>query len=98
MFLLFFISIFLFLVGAYGLFLSRKSIIILLISLELILLSLDLNFIVFSVYLDDLLGQIYTLLILTVTAAESAIGLAITICFYRLRGGISVDFIKLLKG
>ena len=61
-------------------------------------LSININFIVISCYLDDLLGQIYSLLILTVAAAETSIGLAIIIVYYRLRGGISVDLISLLKG
>jgi len=78
-------------------FLSRKHIIIILISLELILLSTNINFVIFSVFLDDILGQIYALLVLTVAAAESALGLAILIVYYRLRGGISIDLIALLK-
>lgn len=78
-------------------FLSRKHVIIILISLELILLSININFVVFSIFLDDLLGQIYALLVLTVAAAESALGLAILIVYYRLRGGISIDLINLLK-
>ena len=78
-------------------FLSRKHVIIILISLELILLSTNINFVIFSVFLDDLLGQIYALLVLTVAAAESALGLAILIVYYRLRGGISIDLISLLK-
>lgn len=79
-------------------FLSRKDIIIILISLELILLAVDINFVVFSIYLDDLLGQVYTLLVLTVAAAELSIGLAILIVYYRLRGGISIDLLSLIKG
>jgi len=78
-------------------FLSRKHIIIVLISLELIYIALSINFVVFSIFLDDILGQIYCLLILTVAAAESALGLALLIIYYRLRGGISVDLISLLK-
>jgi len=92
-----FISISLFLIGTFGMFLSRKHVIIILISLELILLSTNINFVIFSVFLDDLLGQIYALLVLTVAAAESALGLAILIVYYRLRGGISIDLISLLK-
>jgi len=78
-------------------FLSRKHIIIILISLELIYIALSINFVVFSIFLDDILGQIFCLLILTVAAAESALGLALLIIYYRLRGGISVDLISLLK-
>tara|TARA_B110001454_G_scaffold205396_1_gene214954 strand:- start:2144 stop:2440 length:297 start_codon:yes stop_codon:yes gene_type:complete len=92
------LSIILFIIGSCGMFLFRKHIINILISLELIILSLNLNFIVFSCYLDDLLGQIYSLFILTVAAAESSIGLAIIIVYYRLRGGISIDLLSLLKG
>jgi len=91
-------SIVLFVIGSFGMFLSRKHIIIVLISLELILLAVSFNFIIFSVFLDDFMGQLFALLILTIAAAESAIGLAILIVYYRLRGGISIDFINLLKG
>jgi len=93
-----FISFFIFLVGVSGLFLTRKHIILLLLSVELIFLSINYNFIIFSVFMDDMLGQYYALCILTVAAAESAIGLAILVIFYRLRGGISLDLINLLKG
>jgi NADH-quinone oxidoreductase subunit K len=81
-----------------GLFLTRKHIILLLLSIELIFLSINYNFIIFSVFMDDMLGQYYALCILTVAAAESAIGLAILVIFYRLRGGISLDLVNLLKG
>jgi len=93
-----FLSFFIFLVGVSGLFLTRKHIILLLLSVELIFLSINYNFIIFSVFMDDMLGQYYALCILTVAAAESAIGLAILVIFYRLRGGISLDLINLLKG
>lgn len=92
------ISFNIFLIGVLGICLARKHIIIILISLELILLSINFNFICGSVFFDDLLGQIYALLVLTVAAAETAIGLALLIIYYRLRGGISVDLITLLKG
>jgi len=92
------LSLILFIIGTCGMFLFRKHIINILISFELIILSLNLNFIVFSCYLDDLMGQIYSLFILTVAASESSIGLAIIIIFYRLRGGISIDLLSLLKG
>jgi len=78
--------------------LSKKNILMFLISLELILLAASINFIGFSIFLDDFLGQIYSLMILTVGAAESALGLAILIVYYRLRGGIKIDMINLLKG
>lgn len=97
MFSYIFLSSILFFFGVFGMFFSRKHIIVILLSLELILLSVDINFCIFSVFLDDLLGQIFALLILTVAAAESSIGLAILIIYYRLRGGISIDLISLLK-
>lgn len=92
------LSISLFIIGTCGMFLFRKHVINILISLELLILSLNLNFIVFSCYLDDLMGQIYSLFLLTVAAAESSIGLSIVIVYYRLRGGISIDLLSLLKG
>jgi NADH-quinone oxidoreductase subunit K len=92
------LSIILFTVGSCGMFLFRKHIINILISLELLILSINVNFIVFSCFLDDLIGQLYSLLVLTIAAAESSIGLAILIVYYRLRGGISIDLISLLKG
>jgi NADH-quinone oxidoreductase subunit K len=79
-------------------FFSRKHIIIILISLELLLLSININFIVFSIFLDDFFGQVFALIILGVAAAESALGLAILIIYYRLRGSISIDVLSLLKG
>lgn len=93
-----FLSLTIFIIGTCGMFLFRKHIINILISLELLILSLNLNFIVFSCYLDDLMGQVYSLFILTVAAAESSLGLAIVIVYYRLRGGISIDLLSLLKG
>ena len=92
------VSIILFLQGIWGIFLNRKNIIIMLMSIELMLLAVNLNFLVFSVYLDDLIGQLFALLILTVAAAESAIGLALLVVYYRVRGTISVEFINLMKG
>jgi NADH-quinone oxidoreductase subunit K len=92
-----FFSFALFIVGSFGMFLSRKHVIIILISLELLILSVNINFIIFSILLDDLAGQLYSLIILTCGAAESAIGLALLIVYYRLRGGISIDLISLLK-
>ena len=92
------ISLLLFLLGLWGIFAVRRNIILVLISLELILLAVNFNFIVFSVYLDDILGQIFALMVLTVAAAESAIGLAILVVFHRLRGAISIDHICSLKG
>jgi len=96
--LLLLFSIILFFGGMSGIFITRKNIILIMISIEIILLAINLNFIIFSIYLDDILGQVFALLILTVAAAESAIGLAILVIFYRLKGTISINFINLLKG
>ena len=93
-----FVSIILFILGILGIFITRKNIIIILMSIELMLLSVNFNFIIFSVYLDDIIGQLFSLLILTVAAAESAIGLAILVIYYRLRGIIAIDFISTIKG
>jgi NADH-quinone oxidoreductase subunit K len=92
------VSIVLFLLGIWGIFLNRKNIIIMLMSIELMLLAVNFNFLIFSVYLDDMLGQLFSLFILTVAAAESAIGLALLVIYYRIRGTIAVEFISLLKG
>ena len=93
-----FVARVLFLLGLSGIFLNRKNIIILLMSIELMLLSINFNFIIFSVFLDDILGQLFALLVLTVAAAESAIGLAILVIYYRVRGTIAIEFINLMKG
>nr|YP_001315097.1 NADH dehydrogenase subunit 4L [Chlorokybus atmophyticus]ABO15104.1 NADH dehydrogenase subunit 4L [Chlorokybus atmophyticus] len=92
------VSMILFLLGIWGIFLNRKNIIIMLMSIELMLLAVNLNFAFFSVYLDDMMGQLFVLLILTVAAAESAIGLAILVAYYRIRGTIAVELIHLMKG
>jgi len=91
------LSIILFIIGLLGLFLSKRHLLIVLISFELILLSINLNFLVFSFFLNDLLGQMYILLNLTIAASELAIGLAIVVTVYRLKGSLIVDLIKLLK-
>jgi NADH-quinone oxidoreductase subunit K len=88
----------LFLLGIWGIFLNRKNVLILLMSIELMLLAVNLNWVVFSVYLDDMMGQLFALLILTVAAAESAIGLAILVITFRIRGTITVDLNNGLKG
>ena len=88
----------LFLLGMLGIIINRQSVITLLMSLELMLLGINMSLITSSIYLNDLIGQMFPLFILTIAAAESAIGLAILITFYRIRGTISVDFICLLKG
>ena len=92
------LAILLFLIGILGIVVNRKNIIIMLMSIELMLLAVNLNFLLFSVYLDDLIGQLFALLILTVAAAESAIGLALLVVYYRIRGTIAVEFINLMKG
>jgi len=88
----------LFTLGVFGIFLNRKNIIIILMSVELILLAVNLNFVAFSAELGDLAGQVFALLVLTVAAAEAAIGLAILVIFYRNRGSIAVDDVNLMKG
>ena len=87
-----------FVIGIFGLFLNRKNVIILLMSIELMLLAVNVNFILCSVYLDDFMGQIFALLVLTVAAAESAIGLAILVVYSRVRGTIAVESIRMLNG
>jgi len=91
------LPIFLLLVGLWGIFVIPFNLITILISLELLLLAASLNFIIFSIYLSDLIGQIFVLLILTVAGAESAIGLAILLSFYRLRGEITISSLISLK-
>lgn len=88
----------LFFIGMLGIFITRKNIIIILMCIELMLLAVNMYFIVYSVYLDDILGQVFALFILTVAAAESAIGLAILVVYYRITGTILTLFIKNLKG
>ena len=88
----------LFTLGVFGIFLNRKNIIIILMSIELILLAVNVNFVAFSAELGDLAGQVFALLILTVAAAEAAIGLAILVIFYRNRGSIAVEDISSMKG
>ena len=88
----------LFFSGLIGIISNRKSILIVLMCVELILLSVNLNFILFSVYLDDFYGQVFSLFVLTIAAAESAIGLAILILYYRIRGDISINQLATLKG
>ena len=95
MFLIF--SFFLFIIGFLGAVLSKRYLILTLICIELMLLAININFIIFSIFLDDILGQIYAIIFLTIASSESALGLAIVIIYYRLRGGLSLDFINLLK-
>src|SRR6056297_3239239 len=88
----------LFVIGIFGIFLNRKNVIIILMSIELILLSVNINLVAFSAYLGDITGQVFTLFVLTVAAAEAAIGLAILVCFFRNRGTIAVEDVSALKG
>jgi NADH-quinone oxidoreductase subunit K len=87
-----------FFLGVVGIFLNRKNIIVILMSIELILLAVNINLIAFSIFSDDIVGQIFTMLILTVAAAEAAIGLAIIVTFYRKKDSIRVEDIHGMKG
>jgi NADH-quinone oxidoreductase subunit K len=87
-----------FTIGIVGIFLNRKNIIVILMSIELILLAVNINLVSFSVFFNDLIGQIFTLFILTVAAAESAIGLSILVIYSRIKGSLAIDFIHLMKG
>ena len=92
------LSSLLFTIGVIGIFLNRKNVIIILMSIELILLSVNINFIAFSYFLNDLTGQIFSLFVLTVAAAEAAIGLAILVVYNRNAGSIEIEKISSLKG
>ncbi|MFO1128241.1 MAG: NADH-quinone oxidoreductase subunit NuoK [Rhodospirillales bacterium] len=87
-----------FALGIFGIFLNRKNIIIILMSVELILLAVNINFVAFSAVLHDLVGQVFALFVLTVAAAEAAIGLAILVIYFRNRGTIAVEDVNLMKG
>ena len=87
-----------FFLGVMGIFLNRKNVIILLMSIELMLLSVNINLVAFSSYMNDLVGQVFTLFVLTVAAAEAAIGLAILVSFFRIRGTIAVEDVNVMKG
>lgn len=93
-----FVAAMLFTLGICGIFLNRKNLITILMSIELMLLSVNINFVTFSVYLHDMAGQVFSVFVLTVAAAEAAIGLAILVVFNRNRGSIAVDDISTLKG
>jgi NADH-quinone oxidoreductase subunit K len=88
----------LFTIGVFGIFLNRKNVIIILMSIELMLLAVNINLVAFSAYLNDLMGQVFALFVLTVAAAEAAIGLAILVVYFRNRGSIAVEDINLMKG
>ena len=87
-----------FVIGIVGIFLNRKNVIIILMSIELILLAVNINLVSFSIYLQNLVGQIFAMFILTVAAAEAAIGLAIIVLYYKNKGSIDVEQISSLKG
>ena len=88
----------LFTLGVLGIFINRKNVIVILMSVELILLSVNMNFVAFSSFLNDIVGQVFALLVLTVAAAEAAIGLAILVVYFRNRGTIAVEDINMMKG
>jgi len=88
----------LFTIGVFGIFINRKNVIVILMSVELILLAVNINLVAFSAFLGDLVGQVFAMLVLTVAAAEAAIGLAILVVFYRNRGTIAVEDINMMKG
>lgn len=88
----------LFTIGTFGIFLNRKNVIIILMSIELMLLAVNINLVAFSAFASDLVGQVFALFVLTVAAAEAAIGLAILVVFHRNRGSIAVEDIHSMKG
>ena len=92
------LSAILFTTGVFGIFLNRKNVIIIMMSIELILLAVNINFVAFSAYLNDLSGQIFAMFVLTVAAGEAAIGLAIIISLYRLKGSVNLDDAAEMKG
>ncbi|WP_373490128.1 NADH-quinone oxidoreductase subunit NuoK [Parasphingorhabdus sp.] len=88
----------LFVLGVFGIFLNRKNVIVILMAIELILLAVNINLVAFSAYLGDMVGQVFAMFVLTVAAAEAAIGLAILVIYFRNRGTIAVDDINQMKG
>ena len=88
----------LFTLGIFGIFLNRKNVIIILMSIELMLLAVNINLVAFSVHLNDLVGQVFAMFVLTVAAAEAAIGLAILVVYFRNRGSIGVEDVNMMKG
>ena len=92
------VSSILFVLGVLGIFLNRKNIIVILMAIELILLAVNLNFVAFSAFLHDLVGQVFAMFVLTVAAGEAAIGLAILVIYFRRRGSIAVDDVNHMKG
>jgi len=88
----------LFTIGVFGIFVNRKNVIVILMSIELILLAVNINLVAFSVYLGNVVGQVFAMFVLTVAAAEAAVGLAILVTFFRNRGDIAVDDASMMKG
>ena len=88
----------LFILGIFGIFINRKNVIVILMSVELMLLAVNINLVAFSTHLGDMVGQIFAMLVLTVAAAEAAIGLAILVVFFRNRGSIAVEDVNMMKG
>ena len=87
-----------FVIGVLGIFLNRKNIIVILMSIELILLAVNINLVAFSTFIGDIVGQVFALLVLTVAAAEAAIGLAVLVVYFRNRGSIEVEDVNMMKG
>ena len=92
------VSSILFVLGVLGIFLNRKNVIVILMAIELILLAVNINFVAFSAFLNDLVGQVFAMFVLTVAAGEAAIGLAILVTFFRDRGSIAVDDVNRMRG
>jgi NADH-quinone oxidoreductase subunit K len=92
------VSAILFTLGVFGIFLNRKNVIVILMSVELILLAVNINLVAFSTHLNDIVGQVFALLVLTVAAAEASIGLAILVVYFRNRGSIAVEDINMMRG
>jgi len=93
-----FVAAIMFTIGVFGIFLNRKNVIVILMSIELILLAVNINFVAYSAYLHDLVGQVMAMFVLTVAAAEAAIGLAILVVYFRNRGSIAVEDVNVMKG
>ena len=92
------VAAFLFVIGVFGIFLNRKNVIVILMAIELMLLAVNINLVAFSTYLGDMVGQVFAMLVLTVAAAEAAIGLAILVVYFRNRGTIAVEDVNVMKG
>jgi NADH-quinone oxidoreductase subunit K len=92
------VSAALFCIGVFGIFVNRKNVIVILMAIELILLSVNINLVAFSSFLGDITGQVFAMLVLSVAAAEAAVGLAILVTFFRNRGGIAVEDVNLMRG